>query len=57
MGPWNAYEVVDGHLKDDKVGVRLIADGPEGAIFGPQEFEALPNYLISSGATVEEVKE
>lgn len=35
VGPWNAFELVDGHNKDDKVGVRLIADGPDGKIFGP----------------------
>jgi hypothetical protein len=46
VGPWNDYEVVDGHLKDDIVGVRKISDGPEGKVFTPADYELLPNYLI-----------
>ena len=30
----------------DVVGVRKISDGPEGAIFTPEDYEKLPNYLI-----------
>jgi len=50
VGPWNDYEVVDGHLKGDIVGVRKISDGPEGKIFTPADFEKLPNYLINKEA-------
>jgi hypothetical protein len=47
VGPWNNYEIVDGVNKDDKVGIRKIADGPTGEIFTPADFEKLPNYLIT----------
>jgi hypothetical protein len=49
-GPWNEYEVVDGHLKEHVVGVRKISDGPEGKVFTPADFEQLPNYLITTDA-------
>lgn len=45
-GPWNDYEIVDGHTKDDIVGIRKISDGPNGKIFTPLDFEALPNPLL-----------
>ena len=46
VGPWNDFEVVDGSKKDDVVGVRLKADGPNGKIFTPKDFEKLNNHLI-----------
>lgn len=47
VGPWNDFEIVDGHQKGDIVGIRKKADGPDGPVFTPRDFEALPNYLIS----------
>lgn len=29
-GPWSEFEIVDGYKKDDVVGIRKIADGPNG---------------------------
>lgn len=55
VGPWKDFEVVDGSLKDDIVGVRRISDGPNGKIFTPQDFEKLNNYLIE-GVNDEEEK-
>lgn len=46
-GPWNAFEIVDGYKKDDIVGIRKIADGPDGPVFTPKDLETLPNHLIS----------
>lgn len=35
-GPWNEFEIVDGVKKDDVVGIRRKADGPDGkVIFTP----------------------
>ena len=42
-GPWNDYEIVDGHKKNDIVGIRKISDGVNGDIFTPLDLEALPN--------------
>jgi hypothetical protein len=46
-GPWSNYEIVDGHKKDDIVGVRLKSEGTEGKIFTPTDLQGLPNYLIN----------
>lgn len=48
VGPWNDYEIVDGSQPGDVVGIRKIADGPEGKIFTPEDLKALPNYLLDS---------
>lgn len=57
QGPWNDYEVVDGDKETDVVGVRKLSDGPEGAIFTPADWEALPNYLLGNIDGDEEEKE
>ena len=36
---------MDGHNKGDVVGVRRLADGPDGTVFTPEDYEKLPNYL------------
>ena len=46
QGPWNDYEVLDGHTKGDIVGVRRKADGPNGKLFTPTDFEKLNNHMI-----------
>lgn len=44
-GPWNEYQIVDGHKAGDIVGVKKIND-PNAEIFTPEDFEYLPNYII-----------
>ena len=34
-GPWNDYEIVDGYIKGDIVGIRKKSDGPNGKVFTP----------------------
>ena len=46
VGPWNEFEIVDGYKKGDIVGVRRKADGPNGPVFTPADFEKLPNPLL-----------
>jgi len=45
-GPWNEFDLVDGYKKGDVVGLRKKSDGPNGPVFTPKDFEALPNYLL-----------
>lgn len=47
-GPWNDYEVVDGHKKGDVVGIRKKSDGPGGMIFTLADYESLPNKLLKN---------
>jgi len=46
VGPWSEYEIVDGHEKNDVVGIRKTSDGPNGKVFTMRDWEALPNYLL-----------
>ena len=42
-GPWNDYEIVDGHEKGDIVGVRKSG---EEEIFTLQDWQKLPNMIV-----------
>lgn len=35
IGPWNAFDIVDGNQKGDVVGIRKKSDGPDGKVFTP----------------------
>lgn len=48
IGPWNDFEIVDGHQKGDVVGIRKKSDGPNGPVFTPKDLEMLPNYMLSN---------
>lgn len=48
-GPWNKYELIDGHEQGAVVGVRR-KDQPDGPILTPQGLERLPNPRLSPEA-------
>ena len=48
-GPWNNYDLVDGHEKGAVVGVRR-KDQPDGPVFTPLTLERLPNPKLSAEA-------
>ena len=43
-GPWNDFEIVDGHAKDDIVGIRR--KGQQELCLSMYDFARLPNYLV-----------
>lgn len=44
-GPWNDYEIVDGHKPGDVVGIRKKGEA-DGKIFSVKDLAALPNHMI-----------
>ena len=45
-GPWNDYEIVDGTKKGDIVGICKKGDPTRTILFGPNDFEKLPNNKL-----------
>jgi hypothetical protein len=45
VGPWNEYELVDGHMPGDEVGV-YRKDDPYQTIFTPTDMMALTNPAV-----------
>ena len=54
-GPWQDYEIVDGHKRGDIVGIRKKGDGLNGRVFTPHDVEALPNLLLEDPQKVVEL--